>query len=169
MARRGGFSLIEVTIAMAIFFVCMFALLSLTTLSLKTARGLEFVEPDIGWVASELSLTNVVEEGFETGDFGEHYSGWDWTREIYMYPPLEEAGGDIDDQGLYQVDITLKGPGGTSQRHSVLMYRGQGDGANGISRSRVGSTRNSRSSRSTSSRGSSSSSRNRTDTRSRGR
>ena len=72
MARRGGFSLIEVTIAMAIFFVCMFALLSLTTLSLNTARRLEFVEPDIGWVASELSLTNVVEEGFETGDF----SGW---------------------------------------------------------------------------------------------
>ena len=61
---------------------------------------------------------------------------------------LEEAGGDIDDQGLYQVDITLNGPGGTSQRHSVLMYRGQGGGANGISRSRVGSSRNSRNSRS---------------------
>ena len=86
---------IEVTIAMAIFFVCMFALLSLTTLSLNTARRLEFVEPDIGWVASELSLTNVVEEGFETGDFGDHYPGWNWTREVYMYPVLEEFGGDI--------------------------------------------------------------------------
>ena len=43
LARRGGFSLIEVTIAMAIFFVCIFALLSLTTLSLNTARRLEFV------------------------------------------------------------------------------------------------------------------------------
>ncbi|MFL3665462.1 MAG: prepilin-type N-terminal cleavage/methylation domain-containing protein [Verrucomicrobiota bacterium] len=169
LARRGGFSLIEVTIAMAIFFVCMFALLSLTTLSLNTARRLEFVEPDIGWVASELSLTNVVEEGFETGDFGDHYPGWGWTRDVFMYPPLEEAGGDIDDQGLYEVKITLNGPGGSSQQHSVLMYRGQGEGANGISRSRTGSSRNSRSSRPTSSRGSSSSSRNRTDTRSRGR
>jgi len=113
----------------------------------------------------------VVEEGFETGDFGEHYPGWGWTREIYVYPPLEEdfGTGQPGEQGLYQVDITLNGPGGSSQKHSVLMYRGQGDGANGISRSRVGSTRNSRSSRSTSSRGSSSSSRNRTDTRSRGR
>ena len=169
MARRDGFSLIEVTIAMGIFLICMFGLLSLTTQSLNTARRLEFVEPDIGWVASELSLTNVVEEGFETGDFGDHYPGWNWTREVYMYPVLEEFVGDIDDQGLYQVDITLNGPGETAQRHSVLMYRGQGNGANGISRSRVGSMRNSRSSRSTSSRGSSSSSRNRTDTRSRGR
>ena len=157
LGRRGGFSLIEVTIAMAIFFVCMFALLSLTTLSLNTARRLEFVEPDIGWVASELSLTNVVEEGFETGDFGDHYPGWGWTRDVFMYPPLEEAGGDIDDQGLYEVKITLNGPGGSSQQHSVLMYRGQGEGANGISRSRTGSSRNSRSSRPTSSRGSSSS------------
>ena len=175
LARRDGFSLIEVTIAMGIFFICVFALLSLTTQSLNMARRLEFIEPDIGWVASELSLTNVVEEGFETGDFGDHYPDWNWTREVYMYPLLEEFGGDIDDQGLYQVDITLVGPPQRRSppaepfRHIVLMYRGQGDGANGISRSRVGSTRNSRSSRSTSSRGSSSSSRNRTDTRSRGR
>ena len=148
MAKRGGFSLIEVTIAMAIFFVCIFALLSLTTLSLNTARRLEFVEPDIGWVASELSLTNVVEEGFETGDFGDHYPGWGWTRDVYIYPPLEEdfGTGQSGEQGLYQVDITLNGPGGSSQKHSVLMYRGQGDGANGISRSRTGSSRNSRSS-----------------------
>ena len=152
MAKRGGFSLIEVTIAMGIFFICMFGLLSLTTQSLNTARRLEFVEPDIGWVASEMSLTNVVEEGFETGDFGDHYPGWNWTREIYMYPVLEEYGGDIDDQGLYQVDITLHGPSGSSQRHSVLMYRGQGQGANGISRLRTGSTRNSLTTRSRSSR-----------------
>ena len=38
MAKRSGFSLIEVTIAMAIFFVCMFALLSLTTLSLTSNK-----------------------------------------------------------------------------------------------------------------------------------
>ena len=140
---------------MGIFFICMFGLLSLTTQSLNTARRLEFIEPDIGWVASELSLTNVVEEGFETGDFGDNYPDWNWTREIYIYPELEELGGDIDDQGLYQVDITLNGPGGSSQRHSILMYRGQGDSANGISRSRVGSTRS----------GSSRTSRSRTSTR----
>ncbi len=140
---------------MGIFFICMFGLLSLTTQSLNTARRLEFIEPDIGWVASELSLTNVVEEGFETGDFGDNYPDWNWTREIYIYPELEELGGDIDDQGLYQVDITLNGPGGSSQRHSILMYRGQGDSANGISRSRAGSTRS----------GSSRTSRSRTSTR----
>ena len=110
LARRDGFSLIEVTIAMGIFFICMFALLSLTTQSLNTARRLEFVEPDIGWVASELSLTNVVEEGFETGDFGDHYPGWNWTRDVYMYPVLEEFDGDIDDQGLYQVCLLYTSP-----------------------------------------------------------
>ena len=68
-----------------------------------------------------------------------------------MYPPLDELGGDLDDIGLYQVDIEVKGPGG-SQTHSVLMYRGAQDNGNGVSRLRTGSSRSSSRSRSSSSR-----------------
>ena len=112
---------------MGIFFICIIALIDLTRQSLMMSRDLEFVEPDVGWVATELSLTNKVEDGLmETGDFGEYYAGWSWQREVRIYPPLDELGADLDDIGLYQVDIQVNGPGG-SQTHSVLMYRGSQD------------------------------------------
>ena len=152
----------EVTVAMGIFFICIIALIDLTRQSLMMSRALEFIEPDVGWVATELSLTNKVEDGLmETGDFGEYYPGWSWQREVRMYPPLDELGGDLDDIGLYQVDIQVIGPAG-SQTHSVLMYRGAQDNGNGVSRLRTGNSRSS--SRSSSSR--TSSSRNRVDLRS---
>ena len=151
-SRHKGFSLVEVTVAMGIFFICIIALIDLTRQSLMMSRDLEFVEPDVGWVAAELSLTNKVEDGLmETGDFGEYYAGWSWQREVRMYPPLDELGGDLDDIGLYQVDIQVNGPGG-SQTHSVLMYRGAQDNGNGVSRSRTGSARSSSRSRTSSSR-----------------
>ena len=152
----------EVTVAMGIFFICIIALIDLTRQSLMMSRDLEFIEPDVGWVATELSLTNKVEDGLmEAGDFGEYYPGWSWQRDVRMYPPLDELGGDLDDIGLYQVDIQVSGPAG-SQTHSVLMYRGAQDNGNGVSRLRTGSSRSS--SRSSSSR--TSSSRNRVDLRS---
>ena len=48
LANNRGFSLVEVTVAMAIFFMCMYALISLTIQSLNMARQLEFIEPDVG-------------------------------------------------------------------------------------------------------------------------
>ena len=167
LAKRGGFSLVEVTVAMAIFFMCMYALISLTIQSLNMARQLEFIEPDVGWVASELSLTNRVEDGlFENGDFGEFYPGWTWEREVILYPALEANSGpgeDIENEGLYLVNINVNDGRTVPQTHSVLMFRGEQDTGNGVSRSRTGSSRSSRSRSSASSR--SSSSRNRVDPR----
>ena len=163
LAKRGGFSLVEVTVAMGIFFMCMYALIGLTITNLKMARELQFVEPDVGWVASELSLMNEVEEGpvDGTGDFGDYYAGWSWQGEVIFYPVLESyasgTGEDIENEGLYQLNIVVDGPGDTGQQtHSVLMYRGPQEGSNGVSRSRTGSSRSSSRSRPSSSRSSSS-------------
>ena len=68
--------------AMGIFFMCMYSLIVLTMKNLENARQLQFVEPDVGWVASELSLLSEVEEGpvDGSGDFGDHYPEWSWVR-----------------------------------------------------------------------------------------
>ena len=47
-SRHKGFSLVEVTVAMGIFFICIIALIDLTRQSLMMSRDLEFVEPDVG-------------------------------------------------------------------------------------------------------------------------
>ena len=165
LAKRGGFSLVEVTVAMGIFFMCMYALISLTIQNLKMARDLEFIEPDVGWVASELSLLNEVEEGpvDGSGDFGDYYPGWGWQGEVIYYPALESLAGpgeDVETEGLYQLNIVVNGPGENGQQtHSVLMYRGPQEGSNGVSRSRTGSSRSSSRSRSSSSRSPSTSNR----------
>ena len=85
LAKRGGFSLVEVTVAMGIFFMCMYSLIVLTMKNLENARQLQFVEPDVGWVASELSLLSEVEEGpvDGSGDFGDHYPEWSWQGRLF--------------------------------------------------------------------------------------
>ena len=156
LAKHGGFSLVEVTVAMGIFFMCMYSLIVLTMENLKNARELKFIEPDVGWVGAELSLLTVVEEGpvDGSGDFGDHYPEWSWQGEVVYYPVLEEFAGigeDIQSEGLYQVNIVVNGPGDSLHTHSVLMYRGPEEGSNGVSRSRTGSSRSSSRSRTSSS------------------
>ena len=111
-----GFTLLEVMIAMAIFFGAIFAILDLVTQNLRIARGLSLGEIDFSSVAAELSLTNRLEEGTMSGDFGDSKPGASWVAETMLYAS----------NGLFQVDITVDWPenGLVKQRTaSVLLYR----------------------------------------------
>lgn len=111
-----GFTLLEVMIAMAIFFGAIFAILDLVTQNLRIARGLSLGEIDFSSVASELSLTNRLEEGTASGDFGDSKPGASWIAETMLYAS----------NGLYQIDITVDWPenGLVKQRTaSILLYR----------------------------------------------
>jgi Tfp pilus assembly protein PilV len=77
--RRRGFSLLEVMIACAVFFVGTFTILALVSSSLENARRLQRPMVDAGLLASELSLTNQLIEGNASGDFGDLYPGYNWT------------------------------------------------------------------------------------------
>lgn len=77
-----AFSLLEVMIAMAVFFIVVFAILGVVVSSLGQARALQTRHPDAGMLAAELSLTNCLTEGSESGDFGDIFPGTSWTREI---------------------------------------------------------------------------------------
>jgi prepilin-type N-terminal cleavage/methylation domain-containing protein len=115
-----GFTLIEVMIAMAVFFIVVFAVLGMVVQSLGAARALQRPQPDFSILASALTLSNVLEEGVESGDFedlGPEFRDWQWERQIL----------EVGSNGLFQVDffITRKGGGSkqVSESMSVLMYK----------------------------------------------
>jgi Tfp pilus assembly protein PilV len=118
--RQAAFTLLEVVIALAIFFIAVFAILDLTSQCLRSARSLRNTTVNATSLAAELCMTNRLEEGFESGDFGDLYPGYTWAREIYL-APLSPT------NGLYQVDfVVLNNSGRKSQVESkltLLLYR----------------------------------------------
>ena len=110
-----AFSLIEVMIAIAIFFMCSFVILALISSGLRTARMLRTTRPNAGMLAAEMTLTNQLEEGMESGDFGKMYREYTWTKET------AEAGTN----GLWQVDFAIykRGQGHVpDSTMSILLY-----------------------------------------------
>ena len=125
---KRAFTLIEVMIAMGIFFIAIFAILGVMSNCLRNARALQQKTVDAGMVAAEMSLTNAIEEGLDSGDFGDMYPGFTWTRDAY------EAGTN----GLYQVDIIVQRPtGAVESKMSVFFFRPQSQAGAGL-RSRFG-------------------------------
>lgn len=97
--QQNAFSMLEVIIACAIFFMVAFSLLQMVTTSLKAARSLQVRHPDPGMVLAALSLTNALEEGSISGDYDEiapgTYKGYRWEAFI------EEIGSN----GLFKIEV----------------------------------------------------------------
>jgi general secretion pathway protein I len=111
-----AFTLIEVMVALGVFFIAVFAILGVLTNCLKNARALQQKSADAGMVAAELSLSNAITEGLDSGDFGDMYPGYTWTRDAY------EAGTN----GLFQADIIVQRPSGVVEsKMSILLFRPQ--------------------------------------------
>ena len=111
-----AFTLMEVMIAISLFCIAIFAILDLTSRSLRAARGLQHTLVDAGSLAAELSLTNKLEEGSESGDFGDLYPNCSWNRTITL----------ISTNGLFQVDFVVNQ--GVESRvvqsqMSIILYR----------------------------------------------
>jgi Tfp pilus assembly protein PilV len=112
--RQQAFSLLEVMIAIGIFFSCMFVILTLVADSLANARRLERPMVDAAMIASELSLTNKLVETSENGDFGSACPGYTWTADI----------NEVMTNRLFQVDYQVfNDQKMVVQKMSVLFYR----------------------------------------------
>jgi len=127
-----GFTLLEVMFAVVAFCTATFAILALVSQSIDMARRLQRPMVDSGLVASQLSLTNKLIEGTESGDLGE-LLGDEYKGYTYDYA-VDEA----QTNKLFQMVIALQ-----SNQHgkpvvskmTVLFYRpdsppGSLDGAN---------------------------------------
>ena len=113
--HRAAFSLIEVMIALGIFFMAVFTILGLISSLLRNARLIQQMKNvDAGMVAAQLSLTNKLKEEVTSGDFGEIYPGYSWTTDTY----------EVSSNGLFQVDIVVQRDlGGTVEsKMSILRY-----------------------------------------------
>ena len=120
---KKGFTLLEVMIAMAVFFMVVFAVLGIVVQSLGAARALQRPQPDFSILASALTLSNCLDEGVESGDFGEltdEFKDYYWERNIM------EVGGS-NGLFLFQVDFAIfqKNSGGKDVREdmSILMCK----------------------------------------------
>ena len=114
--HHAAFTLLEVMIALAIFFMAIFTILDSVSRSLGAARSLQQKFPDVGSLAAELMLTNKLEEGTVDGDFGNSFPGCTWRRDTTL----------IRTNGFFQVDFTIhqaKGRKSVEWTTSILLWR----------------------------------------------
>ena len=116
-ARREAFTLMEVMIAIGIFFMAVFVILALVSSSLANARRLQRPMVDAAMIASELSITNQLEEGDSSGDFGKAYPGYSWTASTT----------EVMTNKLFEVDYVVQRDADKTvmQKMSVLFFRPQ--------------------------------------------
>jgi hypothetical protein len=100
-------------IAVFVFFTATCAILGVVMQGLRGAKLLKNNGPTAGMVAGELTLTNKLEEGVESGDFGDLYRDYSWEREVKIYGT----------NGLFQVDIAILHHRTIDSEVSLLMYR----------------------------------------------
>jgi Tfp pilus assembly protein PilV len=93
-----AFSLLEVMIAGALFFMAIFAILAMMSSVLRNARSLRRTDLDAGMVAAQVCNTNKLYEGSQSGDFGNLYPGCSWETDTY----------EAATNGLFQVDIVVR-------------------------------------------------------------
>jgi type II secretory pathway pseudopilin PulG len=120
--ERRAFSLLEVMVAIGIFFMAVFAILGLVSGSLENARRLRRPMVDAGAVAGVLSQTNKLVEGLESGDLsdilGKEYQGYKWTYAI----------SEVQSNKLFQMDFIVQSPefgNPVISKMSTLFYRPQ--------------------------------------------
>jgi type II secretory pathway pseudopilin PulG len=114
-----AFSLMEVMIAIGIFFMAVFAILGVVSNALQNARALRQKKVTAGMAAAQLyaqfSLTNQVSEGSGSDDFGDAYPDYTYTYDLY----------EIESNHLCQLDIIVQRRSGgqpVESKASVLLY-----------------------------------------------
>jgi hypothetical protein len=116
-AAPPAFTLVEVVIAIGIFCMVAFAVLEMVVTGLGAAHKLQARHADIGMLASELTATNtILEEGVESGDFGDFYPDARWERAVT----------EVGSNGLFQVDFVVYekiGKNEAASQMSILLYR----------------------------------------------
>ena len=111
-----AFTLLEVIVACAIFFMAGFAILNLVTTSLVSARALQQHDPDPGIVAAAFWLTNKIEEGSFSGTFEDIAPG--------MYPGFrwELFTEEVHSNGMFLVSIIVHNEGSKKVKMPQTMH-----------------------------------------------
>jgi hypothetical protein len=119
--RRVAFTLMEVMVATAIFFICVFAILGLVTNSLRNVQVLQKHTVDPGMLAGMTALTNKLVDGAsESGDFEDFAPGsfpdYRWERGFT----------EVASNGLFRADLLVShrvGGKDVESKMSILLFR----------------------------------------------
>ena len=121
--RRRAFSLLEVMVAIAIFSVASFAILSLISSSLANVRRLQRPMVDASPVLARFAATNKLVEGIYSGSLGDpellgkEYQGYNWTASIEPYQQTNN---------LFIVECVVQSASGNHEvisQLSTLLYK----------------------------------------------
>lgn len=110
--RRSGFSLLEVMLAVGIFFMVAFTVLALVSRCLRQAAALEQVRTPMGSLAAQVMATNELSEGYETGDFSDMFPDHDWTKDVVLLT-----------NGYYEVHLTVSRKGQSEPETELSLRR----------------------------------------------
>jgi Tfp pilus assembly protein PilV len=119
-AGLAAFTLLEVMLAITIFFMAMFAILGVLTSGVRAASLLRNNGPTAGMILAQLSATNVLTEGSDSGTFKDVpvYDGYKWTSNTR----------EVATNGLFQIDVVvIDSRGNQYSMMSALMYRPDSD------------------------------------------
>ena len=95
--RFNAFTLIEVMIALGIFFMAVFTILALVSTILRNARGLQRPQVDAGLAAARYVNTNRFPEGTVSGELGDSLSEYSYEIDTEEFAT----------NGLMQAEIVL--------------------------------------------------------------
>jgi len=126
-ARVPGFSLLEVMIAIGIFFMVAFTVLALVSQCLRQARALELVRTPIGAIASDTMMKTPLEYGLFDGDFDEIYPDHRWEAKV---APPEEYSPDlwfVTNETLVAVQLLVRRSGPTQPDAELILLKFQPD------------------------------------------
>jgi Tfp pilus assembly protein PilV len=112
-SRRGGFTLLEVMIAMGIFFMSIFAILALVSANLRNARLLQQSRPDAGIIFAEAAQTERFDTGDGDGDFDEAFPDFRYDTSTNRF----------DTNGMFRVDVVIRNPAGGLDTNHALFWR----------------------------------------------
>jgi hypothetical protein len=102
-----AFTLLEVIIACALFFMFAFAVLELVTRGLNAARSIQHRSPDAALILGPFATNRLLEVSSDAGDFEELYPGiypdYTWTLDVTQ--PFGET------NPIFQVTVIVTGKG----------------------------------------------------------
>ncbi len=114
--ENAAFTLVEVMIAITIFFICMFAILGVLSSGIHAASILRSSGPTAGMVASYFAVSNKIEEGQFQDDFSDiaGYQGYRWEAEAILIT-----------NDLYRMNFVVIDPNGnqSSFLNDVKFYK----------------------------------------------
>ncbi|HWF19190.1 MAG TPA: hypothetical protein VG754_07980 [Verrucomicrobiae bacterium] len=116
-----AFTLVEVVVAVAVFFMAMFAILGVMSQCIRAVSSLQKDSPTAGMVAAMAMANDKWEEGTDSGDFGDFYPDYTWETQTNRYEGIT-PGKDGNQPPFFELDITVKHKRDIVSALSVLHY-----------------------------------------------